>query len=255
LNPSPQSGRRFDLVLFDLGDTLIYFNGYWPDVNRESSQEMVKALLSAGYPIDPVAFVADYNQRMRAYYNERNTNFIEYTTVRILDDMLRERGFSDMTAETAQHAVDALHAVEQRYWLLEPDAHDTLDRLVASGYRLGMISNASDNRDVQAHVDNHGLRKYFQHVLVSAAVGIRKPHPDIFKQALDYWGVPASRTVMIGDTLGADILGAKQVGIASVWIARRADRPDNRAHLDTILPDARIDTLIELPDLLEHWPA
>jgi HAD superfamily hydrolase (TIGR01662 family) len=248
-----QNPRFFDLVLFDLGQTLIYFDDNWPDVIQESNLEMVRALHEAGFAIDPEPFSAEYSQRIGVYYSERNTSFVEYTAARVLYDLLHEHGFGDPPMDTVQRAIDALHAVEQRYWKLEPDAHETLARLEAAGYCLGMISNASDEHDVQTLVNKHGLRKYFRHVLVSAALGIRKPHPEIFKQALDYWQVPAERTVMIGDTLGADILGANQAGIASVWIARRADRPDNRAHLDTIRPDARIETLAELPDVLAKW--
>jgi FMN phosphatase YigB (HAD superfamily) len=54
---------------------------------------------------------------------------------------------------------------------------------------------------------------------------------------------------MVGDTLGADILGARNSGIFSIWIRRRANTPGNRAHVDNILPDAQIDTLSELPGL------
>jgi FMN phosphatase YigB (HAD superfamily) len=59
---------------------------------------------------------------------------------------------------------------------------------------------------------------------------------------------------MVGDTLGADILGANNLGIASVWINRRVVmRPDNLAHDDTILPKATISALSELPGLLQAW--
>jgi FMN phosphatase YigB (HAD superfamily) len=53
--------------------------------------------------------------------------------------------------------------------------------------------------------------------------------------------------------LGADILGAKNAGLTSVWITRRAHRDDNLAHEDTIRPDAVIQALGELPKLLEKW--
>jgi FMN phosphatase YigB (HAD superfamily) len=56
---------------------------------------------------------------------------------------------------------------------------------------------------------------------------------------------------MVGDTLGADILGAQNAGIYAIWITRRADVPANRAHQDTIHPDAAIDSLAEIPGLLE----
>jgi FMN phosphatase YigB (HAD superfamily) len=57
---------------------------------------------------------------------------------------------------------------------------------------------------------------------------------------------------MVGDTLGADILGAHNAGLLAIWITRRAETPANQAHQDTIQPDVTIDTLSELPDVLEN---
>jgi FMN phosphatase YigB (HAD superfamily) len=62
------------------------------------------------------------------------------------------------------------------------------------------------------------------------------------------------QVAMVGDTLGADILGAKNAGIYSIWITRRANTPANRAHAETIIPDARISELCELPSLLDNSP-
>jgi FMN phosphatase YigB (HAD superfamily) len=55
---------------------------------------------------------------------------------------------------------------------------------------------------------------------------------------------------MVGDTLGADILGAYNAGIYSIWITRHAESPANRAHADTIQPDAKIESLEDLYPLL-----
>jgi FMN phosphatase YigB (HAD superfamily) len=57
---------------------------------------------------------------------------------------------------------------------------------------------------------------------------------------------------MVGDTLGADILGASNAGIFSIWYTRWGDTPSNRAHAFTIVPDAKIARLVDLPPLLEH---
>jgi FMN phosphatase YigB (HAD superfamily) len=57
---------------------------------------------------------------------------------------------------------------------------------------------------------------------------------------------------MVGDRLGADILGAQNAGMFSIWVTKHANSPGNRAHLDTIRPDATIETIEELPGLLEQ---
>ncbi|MCL5429817.1 MAG: HAD family hydrolase, partial [Chloroflexi bacterium] len=119
-----------------------------------------------------------------------------------------------------------------------------------SGMRLAVVSNAGDDADVQTLVNNSGLRPYLDFALSSAACGIRKPNPRIFEIALEHWRLPRKDVVMVGDTLGADILGARNAGLTSIWLTRRADTPANRDHLDTIKPDVTITTLTELPELL-----
>jgi len=104
---------------------------------------------------------------------------------------------------------------------------------------------------VQTLVDQADLRSYFDVILTSAALGIRKPNPLIFQTALRQWGYSPSQAAMVGDSLGADILGAKNAGLYSIWITRRADTAANRAHEDTIQPDAVISRLSELPALLD----
>jgi len=70
---------------------------------------------------------------------------------------------------------------------------------------------------------------------------------------LDQWGLGPNEAVMVGDMLGADVLGAKNAGIRSVWTTMQADRGANSAHLDTLVPDAQIASLSELLVLLESW--
>jgi putative hydrolase of the HAD superfamily len=148
-----------------------------------------------------------------------------------------------------------MYAVTQSCWKVEHDTHTMLQTLKDAGYRLGIISNASDDWDVQILIDNAGIRPFFEYISTSAAAGIRKPHPKIFQLAFDAMHVAPYRAVMIGDTLGADILGAKNLGMHNVWITRRASKSANLAHEDTILPDRIVTNLSELPGLLEIWPS
>ena len=101
-------------------------------------------------------------------------------------------------------------------------------------------------------VDKLGAREFFEVIISSAALGVRKPNPKIFQEALERMNLPAGKVAMVGDTLGADILGARNAGIFSIWLKRRANTPGNLAHADTIFPDAQIDTLSELPRLMER---
>lgn len=238
------------IVLFDLGSTLIHFTGDWVQVTAEADQAICRALEEAGVRVDQAAFVRDFRQRLEAHHRQRETEFIEFTTSYILKTTLSEWGYPQASPDLLNRITRAMYAVSQSYWRAEEDAEPTLKDLRELGYRLGLISNAGDDTDVQTLVDNANLRPFFDVILTSAACRIRKPNPRIFELALQSWNAEPERAIMVGDTLGADILGAHNAGLFSVWITRRADTAANRAHADTIQPDATIRALADLPALL-----
>lgn len=239
-------------MLFDLGSTLIYFDGDWPQVMPELDQALLASLRSSGLELDEREFIQRYRTRMQAYYAQRDSEFLEYTTVLVVRTVLEELGFPSAAEGIIQEAVRAMYAVSQAYWKAEMDTIPTLEKLQQRGYRLGLISNATDDLDVQTLVDKAGVRPYFEVILTSAAQGIRKPNPRIFHTALQaLGGIVPQKAAMVGDTLGADILGARNAGLYGIWIRRRADKAANRAHEDTIQADHTVDALAEL---LEIFP-
>ena len=246
------SGRGLEAIIFDLGGTLMYFDAPFPEVLADANAALLDGLKETGLQLDEQAFLQAFDDRLEAYYDERASEFVEYTTLYLLRSLLADWGYSEVPADSLRPALEGFYAVTQAHWLIEPDAVPTLQTLQQKGYRLALVSNAGDDADVQTLVDKAGIRSYFDRILTSAAEGIRKPNPRIFQTLLDYWGILPGRVAMVGDTLGADILGARNAGLFGIWITRRADTPANRAHSDTIQPDATIASLNELPGLLEN---
>lgn len=238
-----------EVAFFDLGSTLIYAKDPWPPIFVRADQELVKVLQRAGIPIDSQTFYDDFGTFIDAYYAQRNEDHVERTSFAALHDLLTEKGYAHLPKPVLRAALDAMYSVTRGNWYAEDDAIPTLAALKAQGYRLGMISNASDDANVQYQVDQWGFRPYFDFVITSAACGIRKPHPRIFQIALDYFKIQPEQAVMIGDTLSADVLGANQLGMYSIWITRRVELPPDGA-LD-IQPQAIISNLKDLPVLLE----
>jgi putative hydrolase of the HAD superfamily len=113
---------------------------------------------------------------------------------------------------------------------------------------LGLISNTSDDKNVQGIVDRWGLRPFFETIVTSAALGIRKPDVRIFQVALDRFRIPPEATAMVGDMLNADVLGANRSGIYSIWITRRIQLPEEGEL--SIQPQAVVTALQHIPDLL-----
>lgn len=244
---------HFPYVLFDLGSTLIYFDSQWSEVMPAAIQAATRRLRELGYDLDAGTFPAAYNALIMENAQRRDDTFIEYTGTAVLEQALLAHGMPKPSAEHLRDALKELYCVTQEHWHVEDDAAAVLETLRARGARLGIISNASDDDDVQTLVDNADLRGYFDFIISSAAVGVRKPHPKIFDLALAHWGARPDQAVMVGDTVSADVAGAIRAGIANVWITRRNNTPENHAAAQEYPPDATIAALSELPDLLEHW--
>lgn len=242
---------EIDTVIFDLGSTLIYFDGEWDDVLSRGNQELLNSLKAAGIELDGGRFVSQFKARLDEYYTQREAEFIEYTTRYIVHSLLSEWGYPDVPQDALDAALESMYAISEAHWKVEEDTIPTLEQLRDRGYRLGLVSNAGDDDNVQRLIDNADIRKYFDAILSSAASGTRKPNPHIFRLALNHLDTPASKAVMVGDMLGADILGAHNAGMRAIWITRRADTLANIAHLENVRPDATISTLRELPQVLE----
>ncbi len=250
---------RFPYILFDLGSTLIYFDGDWPTAMAAGLKESTRYLRSLGYALDEETFPAAHHALIEAYYRKGEDALIQYTSQYVLRkaiaQALRAGRRQRVPAGHLREALRALYGVTQQYWHVEPDAAATLQLLRAKGCRLGIISNAPDDDDVRALVENAQLKEFFDFVLTSAKAKVRKPAPSIFEAALAHWGARSDQAVMVGDTVTADVAGANRLGIASVWICRRADTPENHAAAKMHRPDATVQALSELPLLLEGWPA
>ena len=253
MTQNPTLHRQIELVLFDLGNTLLYFDSPWSEVLESSFISLVASLKKSGLQLDSQNFCAEFSIRLKEYYIERDTELREYSTEYVLRTLLSDSGYAYQPIQVIRPALDAMYAVTQQHWLLEEDAIPTLQELSHQGYRIGLVSNAGDSNDVNWLVDRSGLRPYLEHVIISADVGYRKPHPRIFEHTLEAFGVPAERAVMVGDTPGADILGARDSSLGSIWITRRAKTPSHPELGKVIVPDATVGTLHEIPDVLEHW--
>jgi putative hydrolase of the HAD superfamily len=135
---------------------------------------------------------------------------------------------------------------------LYPAALETLEGLREMGLRIGMISNATSHQLILDITHKLGIAGYFDPLVTSAGFGRPKPHASIFTHVLETWGIPATDIVMVGDTLGADILGANIVGLRSILVDIEPN-PDNRRYSGTAQPSARATTLRDVLDLLHAW--
>jgi len=237
-------------VIFDLGSTLIHFEGDWHAVFEEGLHALAHQLEADGLAVEPQALRAEFRRQVEGSQALRQQDNIERTSTWVLRQVLDALGAGAPDDGMLDRALRSLFAASEARWAPMPGMHDVLATLRAEGYRLGLISNASDEANVRRLLEQAGLTGAFQPELISAAVGIRKPDVRLFQQVLAAWGAPPDSVVMVGDTLGEDILGAQRAGLRTIWFTADADTPANRALGSNLRADAATDDLRQLPEMI-----
>ncbi|MEU7637184.1 HAD family hydrolase [Streptomyces sp. NPDC059152] len=127
-------------------------------------------------------------------------------------------------------------------WVLFPDSAPALEAL-APLVRQAVLSNSS-TANQERKLTALGIRERFEAVLCADGLGHAKPAPEAFQGACAALGLPPSEVLYVGDRLDIDGLGARDAGLAAVWLDRTGtdERPPPGIH--------RIRGLAELPELV-----
>lgn len=118
------------------------------------------------------------------------------------------------------------------------------------GRGLGLVSNTFWRAEMHdADLDRFGLLDFLPVRAYSSAVGFMKPDPRIYRHALDLLDVAPAEAVYVGDRLDCDVAGPQRIGMRAVLVSS----PYHAEESADVVPDARIETLDELPALLDAW--
>ena len=129
--------------------------------------------------------------------------------------------------------------------ILLPHAYETVSAL-SEQYDLYIVTNGVSVTQY-SRLDKSGLRPYFKDVFVSEDTGYQKPMPEFFDYAFErIAGANTDETIIIGDSLSADIVGGNRYGIKTCWY-----NPDNLEMTGESQPDYEINDLSKLSELLK----
>lgn len=120
---------------------------------------------------------------------------------------------------------------------VDPEAVEVLKSL--SDKTLAVISNYDHPPGVYSMLDRHGLREFFDSVVISGEVGVKKPDPRIFSFALDKAGLTPAEVAYVGDTQ-EDMQAARAAGIFPILIRREEVPLDFNARKQYQLPQMAI---------------
>lgn len=244
----------FKAVVFDLGDTLIL-------TDKWDYDDCLKRLLDS-LKRDNVILQASYDEFKHVYFETRNRMYLE------AEKSLEEVDFRLRIAETLNHlghrseptdpvVTRAIEAFMDSFVedVRMDDYVPTILKQLKQNYRLGLVSNFAYSQGLWKILQRFDLAKFFDAVVVSGEFGLRKPNPKIFQRILELLDVDTSATVFVGDSLKADIEGAKKLGIKTILVENVGLRKNPYAvpgELDPVpvKPDKKIPNLKGLIEAL-----
>lgn len=216
------SATKYTHIFFDLDHTIWDF-----DKNAEEALHELYVshrLNDIGLKSADV-FIETYTQNNHRLWRE-------YHVGNITKETLREARFKQTFLDLGVHPDVIPHGFEDAYVQLcptktnlFPNAHETLTYL-QSKYTLHLISNGfKESQDIK--INGTGIGKYFTHVIISEIVGVNKPDKAIFEYAINLAGTTKDQSLMIGDSLEADVLGALNFGMDAIYFNPfNAPKPD-----------------------------
>jgi putative hydrolase of the HAD superfamily len=115
------------------------------------------------------------------------------------------------------NAVEAYFSAFYDYCRVIPGTKEMLARFNGK-YRLGLLSNFTHAPAAVRLLELTGLESFFDIILISGAIGFRKPHPLVFEKLVEGLGVEKEGILYVGDDPEPDILGASQAGLRPIWM-------------------------------------
>ena len=210
-------------VFFDLDHTL------W-DFERNSALTFERILAKHDVRVDLPDFLEIYipiNLAFWKLYREERVSKTElrYQRLKTVFDEIKY-AVSDETID--QLAIDYIKYLSSYNHLL-PNTIEVLYYLKPN-YKLHIITNGFQEIQEKKMV-NAKIRDYFDQIINSEMAGVKKPNPIIFQLALNSAKTTSENALMIGDSLEADILGAKAVGLHTLHFNAHNDPEHEICHM------------------------
>ena len=222
-------GRTIRYVLFDLGNTLwgsidpIEYSAIEQTIN-DRAVAVLRDLL-APTPLPPIDKTI-LGQRLREMVNQqlrdtlRRNPEVEPDVAVVTTHALHRLGFPPVDRSVSQRVFEALNVRIPERRSLYDDTLSTLNTLKARGFSLGIVTNRHwGGASFQEDLYIMGIYPVIdpKHIAVSIDVGLRKPNPELFLHTLRALNAVPEEAVMVGDSIGADVGGAKRLGMIAVW--------------------------------------
>ncbi len=240
---------KIDTVFFDVGGTLRYV-----ETDKKSSDDAVKELyallgeLGVTQPAEElfVWLEARWKENRKMARQEMlDVSEVELWTKYLLPECPQD----DVAANAAR--LTTLWRARKGWRVTSSGAKETLKKLHKRGYKLGIISNTVTENEIPDWLRAEGMIKYFQTVLLSAKVRLRKPDPLIYSLAARCIHSPIESCAFVGDKLLEDVQAPKDSGFGAAVLYTGKGSCGPKKGKDGAKPDYSVEKLTELLDVFK----
>ena len=220
-NPPSGDGGKYKHLFFDLDHTLWDFEAN----SRQTLEELFHLMQLESKGINDFdLFHKNYLVHNDKLWDRYRNGFIKVDELRWKRMWLALLDFKIADEKLAREmGVVFLDLLPTRK-ILFPYTMEILDYLTGKNYRLHLITNGFEKTQ-HSKLKHSGLARYFNEVITSEASNSLKPHKEIFDYAFQKTGALHKESIMIGDTIEVDILGAVNAGIDQVHVNHLTKEP------------------------------
>lgn len=208
------SVRKYKHLFFDLDHTLWDF-----DANARATLEQLHLDLKL-----PEKGVHDFDLFYKNYAAHNERLWEKYRNGHIKQDELRIKrmwlallDFQIADEELSRQLSELFLQLMPNRTLIFPHTQEVLQYLTDQGYQLHLITNGFEDTQ-HRKLKNSGLHHYFNAIVTSEGSNSLKPQKEIFQYAMDKAGATVEESIMIGDSLDVDVLGAMNIGMDQVHV-------------------------------------
>lgn len=205
---------KYKHLFFDLDHTLWDF-----DANARATLEQLHIdlkLVDKGVH-DFELFHKNYLEHNEKLWARYRNGFIKQEELRLKRMWLTLLDFHIADEELARQLSELFLQLLPTRTILFPDTKEVLHYLKDKGYCLHLITNGFEKTQ-HSKLKSSGLTGFFQVIVTSESSNSLKPQKEIFEYALSKTGATVDQSIMIGDSLDVDILGAMTVGMDQVHV-------------------------------------
>ncbi|RLI45966.1 hypothetical protein DRO61_09850 [Candidatus Bathyarchaeota archaeon] len=229
-------------VLFDLGGTLIDFDDEGLFSGRKALHDF---LVQKKYDV-----ILDRVVQISKEVWETYTIFADKTMIEVEFQILMKSILYQLQIDDYANIELIEEAIMKFYWpIIEGSYHlkgasKLLLKLQENGIKLGLVTDNESEFFHNGLLQKYDFEHFFDSIIVSYKLGIRKPHKTMFLKCLDTLNIKPSEAIFIGDKPIHDIRGAKNIGLQCIWMKRRAydDVP--------IKPDWTVESIKQIEEIL-----